>query len=492
MIPSKNIAGFLKSAFIGTVELGLLSAILLFGCATNPATGRKTLNLVGESQEINMGRQADSEITASLGLYPDEALQEYVRNLGSNLASLSERPKLPWTFRVVDDSAVNAFALPGGFIYVTRGILAFLNSEAELAGVIGHEIGHVTAQHAVQRISSQELLQAGLGVGMVLKPELQRYGQVLGAGLGLLFLKFSRDDESQADTLGLRYMGKANYDKREMVGVMAMLDNVGKSGGGGRVPEWLSTHPDPGNRKESIQGQIERENVDLSGSVVNRERYLERIDGIVFGQNPREGYFKENIFYHPDLRFRFEFPKGWSASNTKQAVNAVSRDQDALIVITLASDPSPEQAAQTFSAQQGVVVESRQTGKIHGLPSVTLVFSVQTEQSIIVGLAVFLSHDGKVYRILGYTPSATWPAYKPVLEGSARSFDRLTDQRILSVQPMRLEIVTIKRDMTLEEFAKRYPSPVPVSTLELINQADKGTVLEAGRRVKRVTGEKVP
>jgi len=190
---------------------------VLTACATNPATGERHLNLYSESQEIQIGRDADVQISASLGIYPDKELTVYFEELGLRLASKSERPQLPWTFRILDDSTVNAFALPGGFIYATRGILSFLNSEAELAGVVGHEIGHVTAQHSVYRMSTQQLTQIGLGVGMVLAPELQKYGELASVGLGLMFLKFSRDDELQADELGLRYMGRDGYDPDEMI-----------------------------------------------------------------------------------------------------------------------------------------------------------------------------------------------------------------------------------------------------------------------------------
>ncbi|MCK4924176.1 MAG: M48 family metalloprotease, partial [Spirochaetes bacterium] len=234
------------------IAFTLALSLFLTGCATNPATGERHFNLFSESQEIQMGRDADEQISASLGLYPDQELAEYVEDLGLRLAANSERPNLPWTFRVLDDPTVNAFALPGGYIYVTRGILTYLSSEAELAGVVGHEIGHVTAQHSVHRMSSQQLAQLGLGVGMVLAPELQRFGQLASTGLGLMFLKFGRDDETQADELGLRYMGREDYDAEEMVRVMAMLDGVSQSSGGGRIPEWLSTHPDPGNRREHI------------------------------------------------------------------------------------------------------------------------------------------------------------------------------------------------------------------------------------------------
>jgi predicted Zn-dependent protease len=232
-------AGFRqKKLLLRVVFPVVLGAFLIGSCATNPATGKKTLNLVSESQEISLGRQSDKEIVNSLGVYQDSDLDRYVADLGKKLASVAERPELPWTFRVIDDPTVNAFALPGGFIYVTRGILSYMTTEAELAGVVGHEIGHVTAMHAVQRISSQQLLQLGLGIGMAVAPELQQFGQVIGAGLGILFLKFSREDENQADTLGLRYMTRADYDPRQMIEVMDMLDRVSSSEGSGRIPEW--------------------------------------------------------------------------------------------------------------------------------------------------------------------------------------------------------------------------------------------------------------
>src|SRR5438874_11381789 len=334
--------------------LAALVAVVAAACATAPATGARRIMLVSESQEIAMGRDYDRQVVASIGLYPDSGLQRYIQQFGTRLAATSERPDLPWTFRVVDDPVVNAFALPGGFIYVTRGILAHLNSEAELGGVVGHEIGHVTARHSVSQMSKQQLAQLGIAVGSIASPDFGRYAGLAGQAFGVLFLKYSRDNESQADDLGLRYMRRANYDPREMPHVFEMLTRVSQAQGGGRVPEWLATHPNPENRR----GRIEQENAalpqDCPGAPVNRESYLQRLDGLVFGNNPREGYFKGGQFFHPELRFRVTFPEGWTTNNGKQAVIAVSPQQDAMVEVSVAKEPTADAAARAFLAQQGL------------------------------------------------------------------------------------------------------------------------------------------
>src|SRR5512134_1860794 len=315
---------------------------LVIACATNPATGRKQLMLVSEAQEIAMGKGADQEAVAAYGLYPDTQVQAYVEGLGQRLAKASERPSLPWSFKVVDDATVNAFALPGGFIYVTRGIMAHLRSEAELAGVLGHEIGHVTGRHSAAQMSKQQLAMGGLVVGMMVEPELQRFGGLAQQGLGLLFLKFGRDDENEADELGLRYMTREDYAPGEMIEVFGVLDRVSSAAGAGRMPDWLSTHPSPGNRQAHIQELITK--TGAQGSVVKRDAYLRHLDGMVFGDNPREGFFKGNAFYHPDLRFQLTFPRGFKTQNQRSAVAGVSERQDAIVTLTLGSGTSAEEA----------------------------------------------------------------------------------------------------------------------------------------------------
>ena len=187
-------------------------AVTLGACATNPVTGKRELSLLSEAQEIQIGQAQDAQVRKEMGVYADRELQQYVSDIGLRLAQMSERPTLPWHFTVVDVPAINAFALPGGYIYITRGIMPFLDNEAQLAGVIGHEIGHVTARHAAQQYSRSTGAELGLILGSILAPQTRPLAQLGQSGLGVLFLKYGRDDEVQADGLGVTY-GSSQHER---------------------------------------------------------------------------------------------------------------------------------------------------------------------------------------------------------------------------------------------------------------------------------------
>lgn len=438
-----------------------------------------------------MGRAYDGEIVATMGLYPDSALAAYVSELGLRLARLSERPSLPWAFRVVDDPVVNAFALPGGFIYITRGILAHFGSEAQLVAVLGHEIGHVTARHSVEQLSKQQLAQFGLVAGAIVAPELAGYADLAQAALGVLFLKFGRDDERQADDLGFRYMRRAGYEPREMAEVFTMLERVSGAHPGDRTPEWLSTHPNPENRRERIEQRIAAEGA-AADTMVRRDAYLRRLASLVYGQNPREGYFRGAEFVHPELRFRLTFPEAWKTINQKQAVLGASPGEDALLELTVARESTPEAAARQFFAQEGIVPRGRSAGNINGLAAVTAAFDARFERGTLSGSVAFVAHGGAIYRLLGYAAQARWPTYQAALERAIRSFAPLADPAILAVQPWRLDVVELDRAVTLDEFARSYPGPVKPEALALLNNVSPDARLEAATLVKRVVGEPWP
>jgi predicted Zn-dependent protease len=463
------------------------------GCATNPATGGLMLSLIGEEQEIAMGREYSAQVDATMGLYEDPQLEAYVDSIGQALAAVSERPQLPWSFKIVDDPTVNAFALPGGYLYVTRGILTHFNSEAELAAVLGHEIGHVTARHSVEQISRAQLAGLGLGVASILSDEVASLQGVIGTGLGVLFLSYSRDDEHQADLLGVRYGLRKAYDPREAVKVHRMLSRQTELRGGSGIPNWLSTHPSSEDRIDRIQAHVDTVPPQrLATTVVHRNEFLRLVDGLVYGENPRHGFFQEALFLHPDLAFQLRFPTDWRTQNLTQAVLALSPEEDALVQLTLAGTGGHTAAAREFFTQEGMSGAGIDRETINGLPATTGRFQARTEQGVLEGVAAFLDYNGRTYRILGYSPQGKLGRYEQAFRATARSFDRLTDPAALDAQPMRIDLLTLDRDATVAQLAARRGSPIPASELSLLNGVREDDVLSAGQTVKWVVGERPP
>jgi predicted Zn-dependent protease len=463
----------------------LAGALQASGCARNPVTGQMQLALISEQQEIQMGQQTAVQVAQQIGIVPDSALQAYVQDIGARLAATSERPNLPWTFGVVDDPTPNAFALPGGFIFLTRGLMSLMDSEAQMASVLGHEIGHVTARHSVTMISRAQAAQLGLGIGSIFLPQLQTLEPLAGAGLQLLFLRYSRDAERQADDLGYRYALEQNYDVREMTDVFAALQRVGEAEGASALPSWLATHPNPAERIAAMQERLAQ--LEPATRRIGAADYLGRIDGLVYGENPRNGFFRDGLFLHPDLRFRITFPAGWQTRNLAQAVMAMSPRQDAMIQLTLSQDGSPNVAAQRFASQQGVRPGQASSTNVNGLPAVVVPFQAQTQQGILQGIVLFVQYEGRVYQLLGYGPQGAYAANDRVIQQSLGSFAQLTDPAALNVQPNRIRITQAPERMTLAQFNQRFPSAVPIGEIALINQLDgPESVIAAGTRVKRV------
>ena len=466
---------------------GLVAAAA--GCATNPVTGERQLALISEAQEIQMGQQAAQQVAQQIGLVQDEALQQYIQRLGTELARESERPNLPWTFRVVDDPTPNAFALPGGYIFFTRGLLNLMNSEAELVGVLGHEIGHVTARHSVTQISRAQLAQIGLVAGSVLFPgAADALGGAAQGGLQLLFLSYGRNAERQADELAFKYSLREGYDVREIRDVFASLQRVGEKEGRSPLPSWLTTHPAPAERIQAVEAQLA--SVPRPDTLrVGTPEFLARIDGLVYGENPRQGFFQNGLFLHPDLRFQLRFPQGWQTQNTTQAVTAVSPQRDAIIQLTLAGKGGAEAAARQFFNQQGVRPGQAGRQNLNGLPAIVGQFQAQTQQGVIAGVATFVDYGGTTYQILSYSPAQRFGTYGRLFEQVAFSFAPLNDPQALNVRPNRVDVVRLDRSMTVAEFNRRYPSVIPLPELALINQvASENAVLPAGL-AKRVVRE---
>lgn len=469
--------------FIAAVAV---TAALSPGCAVNPVSGEREFVLVSEDQEIAMGAQGAENVGRSVGLVADEAMQAYVQGLGLRLAEDSERPNLPWTFSVLDDPTPNAFAFPGGYIFVTRGMMGLMRNEAELASVLGHEIGHVTARHSVAMMTRAQVAQIGLGVGSIISPELARFSDMAAGGLSLLFLSYSRDAERQADDLGFGYALDHGYDVREMANVFASLEQAGKLAGASPLPNWLASHPEPGDRIERINARLADLDRPLRGTRVGLDDYMGHIDGMIYGPDPRKGFFEDNLFLHPDMAFRITFPKGWRTQNLSQVVLAGSPDEDAVVQLTLA-EGSRKEAADKFFGQEGLTADRVGRHTINGLPAVVGRFQAETQGGTVAGHAGFIDYRDRTFRILAFTPAERAGHYDKAFSNAIGSFSSLTDRAALARQPDRIQIVRTRQAMTLEAFNRKYPSEVELETLALINQLPgRKATIPAGTPVKRV------
>ena len=464
-----------------------LLLVLLGACATNPVTGRLELSLISEAQEIQMGKEASAGDVQRVGEFASGPATALVKRIGAEMAAKSERPQLPWEFHLLDDAAVNAFAYPGGFIFVTRGLMTHLNSESELAEVIGHEIGHVTAKHTVAAMSKQQITQIGLVGASILSPQVAKYGDVLGASASLLFMKFGREDELQSDALGFQYSLALGYDVRESPKVFATLGRLSESAGA-RIPEWQSTHPDPGNRVQRAEQRIAALPAgSLTNTKVNRDSYLRLLDGMVFGENPRQGYFRATRFLHPDLRFELTFPTGWKTMNLPDAVIAQSADNGAQLQL-VPGKGTPTEALSQFVGQQGITVKQRGNTTINGIAAVMATFDATTEQGALSGIATSLQHRDVTYLLIGLSASQVAAQHGPAMEAAIRSFRDLTDATLLNVQPARVQLVTLAEAMTGQTFVQRFPSNLPESQVYIINGIDATTSVPRGTILKRVVG----
>jgi len=457
----------------------------LASCATNPVSGKQELALVSESQEIDIGRNSAAAAESQLGLVDDPQLQAYVQSVGLSLASASERTSLPWAFQVIDDPTPNAFAAPGGFIFITRGLLALMGNEAELASVLGHEIGHVTARHSVSQMSKQQLAQIGLGVGSIISPKLAKFDDLASTGLQVLFLSYGREDERQADDLGYRYALAQEYDVREMVNVFYSLQDSATLAGQSPIPNWLASHPDPAERIVRIENKLKTLPAATDPRRIGEDDYLAKIDGLMYGPNPRNGYFESSHFVHPAMAFQFDLPEGWLTQNLAQYVVGGSPDQDAIIQLSLVPGGRSE-AADVFFTQRGLTAGHVESEKVNGLGAIIGNFEVQTEQARLGGIAAFITLANNTYRILAYTPVEKLSGYERLFYRTVKSFGQLTDHEALARQPDRLEIVELRKSMTLNQFNRSYPSTIPLEELALINQLSGADQLSAGQSIKRV------
>jgi predicted Zn-dependent protease len=474
----------------------IVALALPISCSKNPVTGKRELSIMSEQQEIALGTQNDPSIVAQFGLYQDEGLQDFIDEKGQEMAAISHRSHLKYNFKILDSHVVNAFAVPGGYVYFTRGIMAHFNNEAEFAGVLGHEIGHITAKHSVKQYQNSILAQIGLIAGIIIKPELAQYMDVASQGLQLLFLKFGRDDESQSDELGVEYSTKIGYEAHEMADFFQTLNRL-SGGPEDRIPTFLSTHPDPIDRYNTVHRLADEAQAEMGTAKddlkVNRDTYLRRIEGLIYGEDPRQGYVDGNYFYHPEMKFVYPIPDGWQTLNSPIQVQMAPKDGKALMVLKLSQEKELSKASLTASEQYQFDIVDSQAKTINGLQALVTTSNQkldpntpveqQTQVSIRSG---YIKYGDYIYEFHGLATQEDFLSYKGYFDATIFGFKRLTDKSKIEVYPDKITIKTIPKSMTLGAYLKttginseRHEELAILNGMNLTDEVAKGALVKS-------------
>lgn len=480
---------------ISTLALTLI-IFALSSCSRNPVTGKKELMLMSESQEINMGKSYDPQVTASYGIYQDEQLQAFITKKGKEMAAISHRPHLPYEFKIVDSPVVNAFAVPGGFVYFTRGIMAHFNNEAEFAGVLGHEIGHITARHSAKQYSNQMLGQVLFIGGLIVSEDFRNFADIASQGMGLLFLKFGRDNESESDMLGVDYSSQIGYDAKEMADFFNTLKRM-RDDSGQSIPTFLSTHPDPADRYNKVKQMAnEKQSANPNQQYkVNRDSYLKMIDGIVYGVDPRQGFIENNVFYHPELKFQFPIPQGWRTNNLPIQVQMSPEDGKAMMTMDLASGTDLNVAANEVIQKNELTVVDKSNVRVNGMEAIAMISeqigtSANGQQAPTLRILTYLiKYNGRIYKFHGLSSQADFNRYFSDFQRTMKNFNQLTDQSKINKKPTVINIKPAKKTGTLQSVLTSYNmKSTDMEDLSLLNGMNLTDQVKAGTLIK-VFGE---
>jgi predicted Zn-dependent protease len=449
-----------NSAFI---QVSLVVTLSLFAtCARNPVTGKRELNLMSQEQEIAIGKESHPSIVSSMGLYDNRNIQAFMNEKGKAMAKISHRPDLPYEFHIVDSPVVNAFAVPGGFVYFTRGILAHFNNEAEFAGVLGHEIGHITARHSARQQNKQLFGTLGTIATAILLPQATEMAQ---QGVGLALLSYSRAHETESDGIGVEYSSKIGYDAHQMANFFSTIKRI-SDGSGQVIPDFMSTHPDPGNRNvrvNKLATEYQAKNPATYQS--NRDQYLRLIDGITYGEDPKQGFVENNQFYHPELRFQFPVPSGWQHQNSPVQFQMGPKEGKMAMILMLAKGNSLDEAAQNLVKELSLKVSENQKTTINGNPAYVLISQQQAPQEqgqpqqqqqqdpkTATQIATWLiQYNNAVYALHGLSAVSTFDNSFRTFQSVAGGFKALSDPEKLNRKPERVLVKSVPRDGSFSE-----------------------------------------
>lgn len=475
--------------------VGALLCLGLAGCATNPVTGDQNFVMFGEDTELEIGRTNHPKIIAQYGRYEDEALQAYVQSVGEKLAANSHRDDLIYRFTVLDSPVINAFALPGGYIYITRGLMAYLNSEAELAAVLGHEIGHVTARHGVRQQSAAQAANLGYTLGAILFPELrgsasQNLFNLFG---GALLSGYGREHELESDRLGAEYLARTGYEPRAMIDVIRVLKDqqifaaaeAKKQGSEYQGYHGLfASHPDNDTRLQQVVGEADKYK-SVGNGAIYREPYLQKINGMTFGDSEDQGIRSENHFYHLAMRFAVDFPRNWHIENNPSSLHAIAPEGKAFIDMG-ASDINRKLTPEAFIEQRLKIddLRSGQVIKPHGLNGYTGL-TIHDNKPLRVGV-VYLRDRAFIFLATSKN-SREFSQFDSDFLASINSLHALRDDEVELARELKIDIVNVNKGDSYNEWAKTSRiTNSPRQQLQLLNADYPDGELRAGQRAKRV------
>lgn len=468
-----------------------VSSLFISGCSVNPATGKQQFTaLMPESSEASIGAEQHQAIIKQYGgLYKDQRLQNYVKEIGQKVALNTERRDVTYQFFVLDSPVINAFALPGGYIYVTRGLMAVANDEAELAGVLGHEVGHVTARHQAARYSQSVITSLGANlIGAAVGN--QALSQALGVGNNLYISSYSRDQETEADALGIRYVRRADYDPQavsEFLSAMGHYQNAQNNIDGKKQEQasFFATHPATEGRVTAASAEAAR--YEKGPGARNADAYLSVIDGMTFGDSPEQGFVRGNNFYHPQMDFMFTVPDGYKIQNTPAQIVATGPDNGIILVdgVRSSSDPSSYIVSEWLKGQKQVTPE-RIT--INGHQAATAGFTGTLNGSPVqIRLIAISWGNGQMFRMQFATPQTLGAASADDLKRTTYSFRNMTAEEKSGIRPQSIRVVTAQSGDTIQTMGARMQvERSGTDIFRALNDLPSGGNLVPGRKYKIV------
>ena len=486
-----------------------LLLLTISACATNPATEEKGQTKPvaekpecprSEEDEIELGKESHRQILQKYAVYNDPELQEYVRGIGEKLAANSRRSDLQYHFTVLDSKEVNAFALPGGYIYITRGLMAYLKSEAELAAVLGHEIGHVTARHAVRQCKASELASIGATLGAVLLPGMDQTINQLVQTLSLAALRgYGREHELEADRLGAEYLANSDYSPQAMLDVIRVLKNqetfekqlAKQQGREPRVYHGLfSTHPDNDTRLHEVIADAEQASTRKSANYIGHEPYMQKVHNMAYGDSAREGILRGHRFFHHDLHFSVDFPRDWGIDNLPNRIAATAPGGKGLIQMAfIANIDARLPPKQVMLRDLGVsTLRNDSPLSIHGLDAHTGTATMNTSLGLRRSRLAVIYLDNNAYIFTGTTKNAReFSQYDPAFLKTINSFHQLTEEERSSARPLLLETVRSDSSTTFPDLANTSPlENFAEEKLRLLNSKYPKGALKGGELLKIV------